>query len=117
MRDRIFALVLATFGISACGSGDASAPPSDGRPEIAITVDADGYEPARATAPAGQPVRVVFTRTSDEGCGQQLVIPDLDIRRDLPLNQAVAVDLTMPASGTLRFTCGMDMYEGSLVAE
>ncbi|MDQ3034953.1 MAG: cupredoxin domain-containing protein [Myxococcota bacterium] len=117
MRDRVFAVLLVSFVMSACGSEGSSAPPSDGRPEIAITVDAEGYHPAQASAPAGAPVRVVFTRTSDEGCGQQLAIPALDIRRDLPLNEAVAVDLTMPASGSLRFTCGMDMYEGSLVVE
>lgn len=102
--------------LTACGSAG-STPPSDGRPEVAITVDADGYHPAQATAPAGQPVRLVFTRTTDEGCGQQLVFPDLDIRRDLPLGERVAVDVTMPASGRIAFTCGMAMYEGSVVAQ
>ena len=85
--------------------------------ERAIRVGAEGYEPARATAAPGSPVRLVFTRTTDEGCGQQLVFPDLDIRRDLPLDQPVAVDVTMPASGTVRFTCGMDMYQGQIVAQ
>ena len=56
-------------------------------------------------------------RTTDEGCGQQLVFPDLDIRRDLPLNEPVAVDITMPASGRVAFTCGMAMYQGSVVAQ
>ena len=82
---------------------------------IAITVT-DRYTPAEATAAAGQPVRLVFTRTTDEGCGQQLVFPDLDIRRDLPLNEPVAVDITMPASGRVAFTCGMAMYQGAIVA-
>jgi plastocyanin domain-containing protein len=62
-------------------------------------------------------VRLVFTRTTDEGCGQQLVFPDLDMRRDLPLDTPVAVDLDMPASGAVRFTCGMDMYQGSVLAQ
>ena len=102
--------------IAALGCNGASAlPPSDGRPEIRIEVGASGYSPAEASAPAGQPVRLVFTRTSDEGCGQQLVFPGLDIRRDLPLSTPVAVDLTMPASGRVRFTCGMDMYQGAVV--
>jgi hypothetical protein len=110
-------VMLASGLLAACGGETApQAPPSDGRPSIAITVDASGYHPSEAAAAPGQPVRLVFTRTTDEGCGQQLVFPDLDIRRDLPLNEAVAVDLTMPASGSVRFTCGMDMYQGSLIA-
>ena len=62
-------------------------------------------------------MRLVFTRTSDEGCGQQLVFPTLGIRRDLPLNRAVTVDLTMPATGSVAFTCGMDMLRGSVVVQ
>jgi plastocyanin domain-containing protein len=104
--------------VAACtGSGSAeSQPPSDGRPVIEIHVDATGYHPEEASATPEQPVRLVFTRTSDEGCGQQLVFPDLQIRRDLPLNEPVPVDITMPASGAVRFACGMDMYRGSIVA-
>jgi plastocyanin domain-containing protein len=36
---------------------------------------------------------------------------------DLPLNQPVAIDLTMPASGEVAFACGMDMMHGSIVAD
>lgn len=115
MRRVLISSALAALLATACGSEETAAP-SDGRPTFAVTVNASGYQPAEITAPAGQPVRLVFTRTTDEGCGQQLVFPALDIRRDLPLEEPVAVDLTMPASGALRFTCGMDMYEGSLVA-
>jgi plastocyanin domain-containing protein len=60
---------------------------------------------------------MVFTRISDQGCGQQLVFPALGIKKDLPLNQPVEVDVTMPASGSVSFTCGMDMYRGSIVAQ
>jgi plastocyanin domain-containing protein len=84
---------------------------------IAVTVDGAGYHPAEIKAPAGQPAHLVFTRTSDEGCGQQLVFPTLNIRKDLPLNQPVPVDITMPASGSVAFTCGMAMWKGSVVAE
>lgn len=84
---------------------------------LAITVDGSGYHPAEIKAPAGKPVHLVFTRTSDAGCGQQLVFPSLNIRKDLPLDQAVPVDITMPASGSVAFTCGMAMYKGAVVAE
>jgi plastocyanin domain-containing protein len=101
--------------LGACADGDAFKP-KDGRPVIAVNVLESGYEPARASADAGTKVRLVFTRKTDEGCGQQIVIPALGIRRDLPLERPVAVDVTMPDSGVLAFTCGMAMYKGSVVA-
>lgn len=84
--------------------------------DLQLTVDGTGYHPSSINAPAGKPVRLTIRRTSDEGCGQQIVFPSLDIRRDLPLNQAVTVEFTMPASGSVAFTCGMDMLRGSIVA-
>ncbi|MCC6213517.1 MAG: cupredoxin domain-containing protein [Polyangiaceae bacterium] len=118
------ASILAALSLFAgCRSSSAPAPsasaePSAGaRAEHAITVDATGYHPAAVRAPAGKPVRLTFTRTSDDGCGAQLVFPTLNLRRDLPLDRQVSVDLTMPASGNVAFTCGMGMMKGSVVAE
>ncbi len=110
-------LVLVALGaLSACNK-KSDAAPADGRPVIKISVDAAGYHPSEAKAQAGKPVRIEFTRTTDEGCGQKLVIPSEKIEKDLPLNQAVPIDVTMPASGKLAFTCGMDMYRGAILAE
>ena len=109
-------LSLALLALAACNK-KSDAPPADGTPVIKVSVDAAGYHPSEAKAKAGKPVRIEFTRTTDEGCGQQLVFPEQNIKKDLPLNQAVAVDFTMPASGKVAFTCGMDMYRGSIIAE
>ena len=109
------ALAFLGLVVVACSGAVTPAPPSDGRRVIAIEVGASGYTPAEVTAAAGEPVRLVFTRTSDEGCGQQLVVPDANIHRDLPLNEAVPVDVTTPASGQLAFTCGMGMFRGAVV--
>ena len=116
MRSIALTLGMATaMWVAACGTA-ADVSPSDGRSEIAIAVGARGYTPSEVEAPAGAPVRLVFTRTSDDGCGQQLVFPDLELRRDLPLGEPVSVDITMPAAGRVAFTCGMDMYRGAVVA-
>jgi len=92
-------------------------PPASGGEgaRVAIAVGADGYEPARVEAQAGEPLTLVFTRTTDEGCGDQLVIAAHDIRRDLPLNEPVEVTFTPTEAGELRFSCGMDMYDGAIV--
>lgn len=107
-----FAVVLVVIACS--GGSQTDLPPAAGR-TIAVEVHARGYTPSEISATGGEPLRLVFTRTTDEGCGQQVVFPDLNLRRDLPLDEAVAVDITVPASGRLRFTCGMDMYRGAVV--
>jgi plastocyanin domain-containing protein len=114
MMFRIGTFLFALVALAAC-SDDSSRAPS-GLPEIPITVDAAGYHPSEVSAKAGELVRLVFTRTTDDGCGQQLVFSGLGIRRDLPLDEPVAVDITMPPSGSVAFSCGMDMYRGSIVA-
>src|SRR4051812_34234351 len=99
----------AALGPSACNRGGASAGGATAAStatavtaaagaRVDISVDGSGYHPATVRAAAGQPLTLVFTRTSDEGCGQQVAIPSMNITRDLPLNQAVAVTMT-PTAG------------------
>ncbi len=116
MRTLLASIVF--FTIASCSDASPKEPPLPaGATELSVSVDASGYHPAETRAPAGKAVRLVFTRTTDEGCGQQLVFPEQKIRKDLPLKQPVAVDITMPFSGRVSFTCGMDMYKGSVVVE
>jgi plastocyanin domain-containing protein len=112
MRRLAFLLVLG------CGSAAVSTPPpDDGQPRFEIDVGSSGYAPAEITAPAGAPIHLGFLRSTDEGCGGELVIPSMDLHRDLPLNERVWIDVTTPASGRLAFTCGMGMYQGAVVAQ
>lgn len=85
--------------------------------QLAVTVDGQGFHPASLAAPANEHVRVTFKRTSDEGCAKQVVFPSSNLRRDLPLNQPVDIDVHMPASGSLAFQCGMGMLKGSIVVQ
>jgi len=109
-------VLLAVLAATACKNAP-SVPASDGRPELEVKVDATGYHPDKLHAKGGKPVRMVVTRTTDDGCGQQLVVPSLHLKYELPLNQPVAIDLTMPEKGELAFACGMDMLKGSIVAD
>jgi plastocyanin domain-containing protein len=107
-------IALVSLALAACSSGGASRAAQDGR--ATVTVDGDGYHPARLEVVAGRPLRITFRRTTDRTCGQEVVFPDLGIRRELPLDRPVDVTLT-PTRGTIAFTCGMGMYQGSIVAE
>ena len=108
-------LGIALAALAASCAGTSSSDPPPGSRTVAVEVGARGYTPEEITATPGEALHLVFTRTSDDGCGQQLVFPDLDIRRDLPLDEPVAVEVTAPASGRLRFTCGMDMWRGAVL--
>lgn len=90
---------------------------ADSPQHFAIQVNADGYSPSSVQVEAGRPITLAFTRTTDEGCGQELAIPSLEIRRPLPLNETVEIELAPQQAGTIQFTCGMNMYEGALVVQ
>jgi len=80
-----------------------------------ITVGDSAFEPSRLQLRAGVPARITFVRTSDRTCGTEVLFPSLKIRRALPLNEPVVIDVT-PPSGELSFTCGMNMLRGTIVA-
>ena len=90
---------------------------ANGRTELQVKVTSSGYEPELLQAPAGKPVRIVFTRMNEEECTHQVVFPEKNIKKDLQVNQPVAVEFTMPESGKVNFTCGMDMARGSVEAQ
>lgn len=83
---------------------------------VTVTVTGQGYEPSSIDAAAGAPLTLVFKRTSDQGCGHEVVFPDRNIRRELPLNEEVEITLTPAADEHIAFTCGMGMLRGTIVA-
>ena len=79
-----------------------------------IEVTDDGYRPGTVSFNPGLPARLTFVRTSERTCGTEVVIPSMNIRRELPLNRAVNIDFT-PKAGNIEFVCGMGMLKGSNV--
>ena len=78
--------------------------------KIAITADDKGFHPDHTPARAGEPLDLVFTRTTDQTCADAVLVEGKKI--DLPLNKPVDVRVNMPTDGTLVYTCGMKMFEG-----
>ena len=116
-RPSIIVVALVAFAGCKMSESSSTSASTDGTATIKVSVDAAGYHPSEAKAKAGKAVRLEFTRTSDEGCGQELVVPSQNIKKALPLNEPVTIEVTMPTSGKLAFTCGMDMYRGAIIAE
>ena len=85
--------------------------------EVKLTLSDAGYQPALAEVPRGVPLTLVVTRTAEQTCATQFVIPGLDRKYDLPLNQAVRIELPQGVSDTLSYTCPMNMIGGTIVAK
>jgi plastocyanin domain-containing protein len=87
-----------------------------GAPEgpVRISVGKNGYEPWRIEARAGVPLTLVVTRTTDETCATELVLPEYGIDRKLPLGEPVTITFTPSRTGTLRYSCAMRMFQGEI---
>ncbi len=81
---------------------------------VEISVTEKGFEPARVKVTMGEPLKLVVTRKTDDTCAKQIVIPDENIKADLPLNKPVTLSFTPNRSGEIRYTCGMNMITGVL---
>jgi plastocyanin domain-containing protein len=85
--------------------------------ETKVLVTEQGYEPAKVTLRAGAAARITFVRTTDKTCGTEVVFPSLNIKRALPLNEPVVIDIAPRAAGELAFVCGMNMLRGAVVVQ
>jgi plastocyanin domain-containing protein len=86
--------------------------------EVQIAVTEKGFEPARSFVHRGEPVTLVVMRKTDQTCAKQIVLEGLNIRKDLPLNQAVRINLPADVMGdSLSYACGMNMYTGMIVVQ
>lgn len=130
MRPSSILSLLVLLTSAACSEAETSAgpAPTPGRPELGrtptaakpgrridIEVTKTGYVPSDIAVAAGEPLTLVFTRTSKARCGEKVLVPEAGIEKKLPVDEAVAISVTAPASGKLAFTCGMDMMKGALV--
>ena len=80
--------------------------------KVTIALTEKGYQPTSLKLRRGIPAQVTFIRRVSPTCGTQLVIPEYDIKRDLPLNEPVLVEFTPTKSGKFSFSCGMGMLRG-----
>jgi plastocyanin domain-containing protein len=66
---------------------------------------------------SGAPVRITFVRTTDATCTTEVLVPTLNIKRPLPLNQPVTIEFTPQKTGEIGFVCGMGMLRGTIVVQ
>lgn len=88
--------------------------------EIAVSGSVDiivegGYSPNVISIPKGKTTKINFIRKDPSNCLEEVVLGDFKIRKYLPLNQKVTIELTPQQSGTFDYACGMNMYHGKII--
>lgn len=88
----------------------------EAKEKIDITVEG-GYSPSVISIPKGKKTTLNFFRKDSTECLEELVISDFKIKRTLPVNQKVSIELTPQKTGEFRFSCGMHMFHGKIIVK
>ena len=83
---------------------------------VDIIVDG-GYSPAVISIPLGQTTKVNFFRKDSNSCLEEVVLGDFKIKKYLPLNQTVRMEITPDKKGKFNFSCGMGMFHGKVIVK
>lgn len=106
-----FFLMKKTKETAVTGSAD-----STGSLQVDITVEG-GYTPEVIAIPKGKTTKINFIRKDPSSCLEEVVLSDFKIRKHLPLNEKVTVELTPQQTGEFGYACGMNMYHGKIIVK
>jgi len=117
--NRILPVLVVVAVFAGCQKPRAEAPPpspaaSSGVQEVQLVVTDAGFQPAEVAVAKDRPIRLTVTRKTNQTCATEIVFKEIDVKKDLPLDQAVTIDLPAQSSGTLNYACGMNMVKGAL---
>lgn len=87
--------------------------------EVAVLGSVDiavegGYVPEVISIPVNKATKINFTRKDSNSCLEEVILSDFKIKRYLPLNQKVTIEITPEKIGEYKFSCGMNMFHGKL---
>ncbi len=83
---------------------------------ISILVDG-GYSPQVIKVKKDQPITFSITRKDPNTCLEEFIISDFKIKKYLPLNKTVDVEIKPEKAGEYPFHCGMNMFHGKVIVE
>ena len=91
--------------------------------EVAATSDSidivvkGGYNPEVISIPYGKTTTLNFIRKDSNSCLEEVVLGDFKVRKYLPVNEKVSVELTPEKKGEFGYSCGMNMFHGKIVVK
>lgn len=111
--------VVAALG--SAGTGPAPDPATavsveGGHQQVVITARTGEYTPDAIQVQAGIPTTLIVRSDDARGCVRSFLIPSREVEEILPTSGETRIELGVLAPGTLRYSCGMGMYTGTITA-
>jgi plastocyanin domain-containing protein len=74
-----------------------------------------GFKPSKIEAKPNQTLKLNFLRTDPSECLEEVVLSDFKIKKYLPLNKNVEIEIRPKKKGEYFFSCGMNMNHGKII--
>jgi|SRR3989344_5363376 len=84
--------------------------------EVSILVEG-GYSPENISVARNKKTKITFLRKDPSSCLEEVVLGDFRIRKYLPLNQPVTIEINPKKAGEYKYSCGMNMYHGKIIVK
>lgn len=84
--------------------------------EVKIIVDG-GYNPDTISIPVAKTTKIIFFRTDANSCLEEVIIPEFKVKKYLPLNQEVTIEINPTKIGEFEIVCGMNMFKGKIIVK
>lgn len=76
-----------------------------------------GYTPEAISIPKNKTTKINFIRKDPNSCLEEVILGDFKIKKYLPLNQKITVELTPNKTGEFTYSCAMNMYHGKIIVK
>lgn len=83
---------------------------------VEIIVDG-GYTPEIISVPVGKKTIINFIRKDPNNCLEEVVLGDFKIKKTLPLNEKVTIEISPKEKGEFPYSCGMGMFHGKIIVK
>ena len=116
-RAALVLLALITSLVVSRGFADtaASVRTTVGGPEVKITITDEGFRPASVVLRRGAQARITFIRQIENTCATTIVVQELGVDVNLPLNEPVSVEVTPKSAGQYDYGCGTGPFHGTIM--
>lgn len=76
-----------------------------------------GYSPEVISIKKGKTTKINFIRKDPNTCLEEVVLPDFRVRKYLPLNERITIEIKPGKTGEFGYACGMNMFHGKIIVE
>ena len=96
--------------------GQKETPTEDSGSSINVKVDA-GYSPSVIVIKKDTPVTLNILRQDPSDCLEDFIVPEWGIKKYLPLNKEIRINLDAKKEGEYHFHCGMNVFHGKIIVK